>query len=355
MTQAKSPRVAIIAIASNECAYLAEWVHHHLSFGFGPIEVTVNRTNDGSRVLLQRMMDRKLPVTFVEGDHLSAVAQSEDLSFQRVAYERSFQRLRSDLDDNDYAFCIDIDEFWTPLDFSSGIQDVLAGLGHPDAVAFSSLDLENDSGLFSSTFRPVMSGWPSQFVKTCFRVGLPVSGVGVHRVFTRKPFDTLIPCGLSLDEKQEQTNGPPEVFAPAFLAHRRFRSLVEYVALVGRGSANWRKMLLKPNRKGYHVPGAAMAPTTRRIPLPEDKVRAHRTSLQDFMKDCSLLGDTKHGRRKVLHGARDTARGALEFPDWQKEFWAHVFTGVDLNEIEALVKSAESELEKIGGQVVIDP
>ena len=47
--------VALVAIASNEQAYLSEWIFHHLWFGFDPILVLVNRSDDATEAVLEQI------------------------------------------------------------------------------------------------------------------------------------------------------------------------------------------------------------------------------------------------------------------------------------------------------------
>ena len=41
-------KVKVVAIAKDEGAYIAEWIFHHLYFGFDAIDIYVNRTTDNT-------------------------------------------------------------------------------------------------------------------------------------------------------------------------------------------------------------------------------------------------------------------------------------------------------------------
>ena len=50
-------RVKLCAIAKNEGAYIADWVFHHLHFGFDAIEIWVNGTVYPSLRILKRISE----------------------------------------------------------------------------------------------------------------------------------------------------------------------------------------------------------------------------------------------------------------------------------------------------------
>ncbi|WP_110648470.1 glycosyltransferase family 2 protein [Salinicola peritrichatus] len=58
------PLFKICAVAKDEGPYLAEWVFHHLHFGFDRIHVYLNRTSDASAAVLDRIARNHFQVTY---------------------------------------------------------------------------------------------------------------------------------------------------------------------------------------------------------------------------------------------------------------------------------------------------
>ncbi len=67
---AQDYRVALIAIASNEGAYLAQFVFHHLRMGFAPIILITNNSEDDTAAMAARMAERLPDVHHLDGDPL---------------------------------------------------------------------------------------------------------------------------------------------------------------------------------------------------------------------------------------------------------------------------------------------
>src|SRR4051794_21193234 len=87
-------RVKLCAIAKNEGPYLADWVFHHLHFGFDAVEVWVNGTNDGSRRILDAISAAHPEVTSRNADRLLADCLATGRAFQRQAYARLARKAR---------------------------------------------------------------------------------------------------------------------------------------------------------------------------------------------------------------------------------------------------------------------
>ena len=70
----KSPSASfrLVAIAKDEASYIADWIHHHLYFGFDQIHVYVNRTTDNTIAILKEITKRYTGVSF-EVVHLELI------------------------------------------------------------------------------------------------------------------------------------------------------------------------------------------------------------------------------------------------------------------------------------------
>ncbi|MEI2713040.1 MAG: glycosyltransferase family 2 protein [Nocardioides sp.] len=128
-------RVRLCAIARDEGAYLADWIFHHLYFGFDSIEIWVNGTSDTSIEILTRTQRHHPEVRYEVVDELLAQCVSEGRVFQHEAYERMARRARHD--GFSHAAFLDLDEWWLARDFRTPIQDFLGRSGRrPSVVSF---------------------------------------------------------------------------------------------------------------------------------------------------------------------------------------------------------------------------
>ena len=111
-------KVALVAAAKNEAAYLAEWVHHHLYFGFDPIEIHVNRSSDRTEEIARRIAAVEPRLQVFNADKIDHRLGGK-ASIQTTVYDAAVPRLRSSLGSRQYLSVLDLDEFWTPVDFQT--------------------------------------------------------------------------------------------------------------------------------------------------------------------------------------------------------------------------------------------
>jgi len=123
-------KIKVISIAKDECAYLSEWVHHHLYFGVDSIHVAINATNDSSINLLE-CLSKRYPVSYSVEDELAVSTAS---GFQAAAYQQMAAQAKEE--GFSHVLMLDIDEFWTPLDFKSSIKDAVRQIGQSDVYLF---------------------------------------------------------------------------------------------------------------------------------------------------------------------------------------------------------------------------
>ena len=109
-------KAALIALASKEAAYVAEWIFHHLRFGFDPVVVLVNRCDDATQKIVSQIGQRDHRVQMINVDFLDKGEPYSNVKIQSDAYEFALETLRKELSPDSYMFCFDIDEFWTPKD-----------------------------------------------------------------------------------------------------------------------------------------------------------------------------------------------------------------------------------------------
>lgn len=250
------PVVKVVAIAKDEAAYISDWISHHLYFGFDKVHVYTNRINDDTESILYNIASKRREVSYENFDWVDLIgSQKVSGKMQQLAYAHalSFSRAEKDCD---YLLFIDIDEFWTPKDFSSGIADCLEGLNLPDAISFEWENLRADNELFGAIPRRlVVKG--GVHVKTAIKIDSNVNRIRVHAPALPASSRHLLPDGSNF--RYQQKNSPQKLNRPSqqlskdfFILHRLFRSELEYVAALIRGVPN--RDGIKINRPGFLKP-----------------------------------------------------------------------------------------------------
>ena len=318
-------RVALVAAARNEAAYLPEWVFHHHYFGFGPIEIHVNRSNDGSQQLVKHI------ATFTPGVELHSVGTGgRNPNPQRAAYDNARRRLRRAAGPHDYTMFLDIDEFWTPTDLQSSILDVMSAAHWPAVAAFNWLQLTSDTKAFEPAIAAALIGEPHQHVKSAFRSRLRILGFTPHGV---RPLPHRRIWSANQTEltwrRPFMSKSPPKQLDPAFILHRFFRSQMEYLAILGRGRPRTDAEALKQNRPGYHV-GVLRDQDQLTFSPPDAARQRYETARRAFF---AKLGDPQRqaAQTSVKQRAAHVLKTYLAMSPEEKQQWRTQFQNLDLD------------------------
>ena len=275
----KDIKLKLAALAKDEGAYLPEWIFHHLAFGVDEIEVYVNNTTDNSVAILDRITQHH-PVKITQADKL---LKSFIHGVQAKAYKTIAKAAISD--GFTHLLILDIDEFWTPADFSTSIKQAIVNLGSPDVINFNWF-IHCDESEFGYCFQPSMKIRTNPHVKTLFKLTAPWEKVDIHNVlgksltYTRGngdifDFGESTHCALSDRQCLDHDY---------FIVHRLYRSEREYISLLGRGRLN--KAKIKDNRAGYYIPSHQ----DKVITFPANLIDLHYQGYAQFLKECGLLG-----------------------------------------------------------------
>ncbi len=240
-------KIKLAAIARDEAAYLPEWIFHHLHFGFDAIEIYVNNTSDNTPEVLDLLGD--IPVSYRVADDLFARSGA---NFQSRAYHEMASRARDD--GFTHIMFLDIDEFWTPSDFSTSIKSVLRKLNSPEVLSFHWL-LHCDEKEFSRCYSKSFAVLQNDHLKTVFKTDISWSRISCHNIVGPK-LDYKLSDGSVLSFAEADKDRGKADFIKGelpsyFVLHRMFRSQLEYVSLLGRGRPS--ASGLKDNRGGYYV------------------------------------------------------------------------------------------------------
>lgn len=282
-------KIKLAALAKDEGAYLPEWIFHHLAFGVDEIEVYVNNTTDNSVAVLEHIAQHH-PVKITFADKLF---KSVNFDFQTQAYKRI---VKAALEDGfTHLLLLDIDEFWTPADFSTSIKQAIVNLGSPDVINFNWF-IHCDESEFGYCYKPSMKIRTNPHVKTLFKLTGPWEKVGIHNVlgksltYTRGNGETFDfgdspHCALSDTECLDHDY---------FIVHRLYRSEREYISLLGRGRLN--KTKLKDNRAGYYVHSRQ----DKTITFTPELIDLHYQHYARFLKECTLGKLLPESKRFVI-------------------------------------------------------
>lgn len=287
-------KVKLAAIAKDEAAYIPQWIHHHLLFGFHEIEIWLNNTTDNSVEMLsaiQKVYGDKV-VRFRNADKLLKRCLSENLQFQQLAYADIYYETLERAEFTHILF-LDLDEFWAPENFTSSITDFINSTPDFDAVSFQwFIDTPNPSTqLFAPPFSFVNTLQKNRHVKTLTKLTSKMTELSVHnhvitdgvyRLATGVPFpgtqeETIHKSLVPLAALKTQSNKVEK----AFILHQINRTSVEYLSslLRGRGHKNDTN-IFKVNRIGYLLDNHSLAPSIFKVGV--EKIARYNDSLARF-------------------------------------------------------------------------
>ncbi|WP_462169258.1 glycosyltransferase family 2 protein [Pseudoalteromonas lipolytica] len=240
-------KVKLVAIAKDEAAYLPEWIFHHLYYGFDAIDIYVNNTSDNTDDLAYSLRSIE-KVSFIDGD--SFFDGSTDTP-QRSVYLAAYEQSRNS--EFTHLMFLDIDEFWTPLDFKSTIHDCLNKV-NADVVSFEWFIHMDEKQPFFRTFKAQIQGQRAKLVKSVIRTNKHLRALNPHNV-NIKEANYRLADGSVFNFKIGESHSVKSntVLKPFFILHRMYRSELEYVATVSKGRADIAsRTIFKDNRKGYY-------------------------------------------------------------------------------------------------------
>ncbi|WP_080973255.1 glycosyltransferase family 2 protein [Aeromonas hydrophila] len=240
--------VRIAAIAKDEGAYLPQWIYHHFYFGFNSIDIYVNQTTDNSADICKKISSF-YNVRVQDGD---ALVSSHGANFQKAAYEHAFEIAKKE--GVTHLMFIDIDEFWTPLDFTMNVHEHIEKYKENDVLCYEWAIPSHDDKPFSLPFSTSQKLLKNYHLKCLFNTGIDVNNIGIHNVISVAA-NYAMADGSSprFDSDTKATIFPEDTVGPlkeVFVLHRVARSQVEYISLLGKGRPST-KNKLKNNRWGF--------------------------------------------------------------------------------------------------------
>lgn len=291
--------VAIIAIAKDEAAYLAEWIHHHAYFGFEGFFIGVNRTQDSSQEVIDCLSYKYSNIHSYKVDWMDKGSKdSKNTDIQSLTYA---YLSHCAIAKNKYTHLIylDIDEFWFYKDLKVNINDYLRSLGGFDAISFNWLMQYGDQNPFSRPFEN-LSGEPRKQIKSLINLGLynHISNFRCHFPKVNLSRDDYIHIGadgnLFINGEHDQiSKDVPSSTTNAFILHRAYRSEEEYVALLMRANPD-DNVPIKNNRRGFKKGRG------QRLNVERSVLEEYWKSLESTLNECTLNHIVDATREKIL-------------------------------------------------------
>lgn len=284
MEKVSLPKVKIVAIAKDEAAYIPEWIHHHLYFGFDAIEIHINRTTDNSVEVLNEISSQYPSVTWEYADWIDMCPAQARQKIQFIVYAKALEEARREGTFSHVLF-LDIDEFWCPQDFTTSINDCLLSLPTESAIFFEWINDLGDSPAFSRV-PSVLNGNLSPLGKSSLPVNTKIAELRHHVSLFADDTPLILADGRRF-EARERPNQAVEKHLnsvkKAFIYHRAHRSEVEYVSLLYRGRAG-NDFNYKNNRTG--LPKTDKFNSTVEFPL--DSYELFQKSYEEFYSRLDL-------------------------------------------------------------------
>lgn len=281
------PRVKLVAIAKDEAAYIPEWIHHHIYFGFDEIEVYINRTTDNSAEVLEKICRQYANVSWDYADWIDMCPGDASNQIQFIVYARALHEAKKTQKFSHILF-LDIDEFWCTQRFDCSIQDYIQGLPKDKAVFFEWI---NDLGNLPpfSELPSMLEGNLSPLGKTLLPIDIDVVELRHHVPLLRDKTQHITvdgECFLPRPNLVQALSEPLNYLKEAFVFHRAHRSEYEYISLIYRGRPG-NSFKYKTNRKG--LPSNNKQACS--VVLPEKAYEMYQVSFAIFKQKISFQSD----------------------------------------------------------------
>lgn len=309
-------KVKIVAIAKDEGAYIAEWIFHHLYFGFDAIDIYVNRTTDNTCSILDKISKIYPSIRFIDADWVGMIPESAAKHMQALIYSQAFIETKNNGEYTHILF-IDIDEFWTPLNFSDSIHNCLASIPKHASIAFQSCNVIGTKKQFNGISRE-MDTYISSAVKSICKVTADIDVMLVHmpKFYENDKFEGYKLANgayfkfIKNYNAQKSSNMDHQlldisergILKPFIVLHLAFRTEIEYISLLHRGNAFEEGKLKLNRKKGYVVSDIAQ----ERIMFDKLAYAAYEESRDDFFNALNLEEELTVARSFVLSRAEKT-------------------------------------------------
>ena len=298
-------KIKLVAIAKDEAAYLPYWIYHHLHFGFDAIEIHINRCEDNSKDVLNKIIQQFPQVEYKSGDWVDIAPKCVGRVMQYALYAESYWRTKGSGEYTHICF-LDIDEFWTPSDFSSSVKSCLKSLPNATSVSFNWLNVMDEKISFAA-FNQELKVQPAPTVKSIISLDADIERVQLHLsefIQNDKFKGHIMPDGRkfkhSMRQRQRLADSETNIDFPFFVLHRMFRTQMEYVSLLYRGNPRG-DTPFKMNRPGYITSDK----NQRNLEFSATEYRAYLDGYEKFIEKAQLHNDLKGAQTAIYERSED--------------------------------------------------
>ncbi|WP_418135401.1 glycosyltransferase family 92 protein [Oceanimonas smirnovii] len=345
-------KIKIVAIAKDEGAYLADWIYHHLYFGFDAIHIYVNRTKDKSYEILKKINEKYPNVTYDSIDWVDQLGSEAASHLQNICYSLALHESQKKQDCTHLLY-IDIDEFWLPKNFSSSIHDCMRELNDPDVISFEWLIQVGEEHSFSPPPQNLNYQMAS-LVKTLFNINCSVKRMSVHKPLFTENVNHILANGEKFIPRNKRNQGgiidSQRSFKNYTLMHRMYRSECEYIASLLRGNPE-NDFNIKLNRKsGYLTKG----PTTKSFTISPQEYEEYLSKRKKYYKEIKVDKEISASQNLVKINSKKALKVIIVSLLEDEESTLKVLKGLKsesvssvLKKTQKIINNAKLELSKL--------
>ncbi len=320
-------KIKLIAIAKDEAAYLPYWIFHHLHFGFDAIEIHINRCQDNSVEVLNKIVDKYPQVSYRSADWVDIAHHEVRRFIQSIVYAESYWRIKNEGEFTHICF-LDIDEFWTPLDLKTTIHQCINSSQQFSTLSFSWNNFLSDAAPFSLMPDSFLVE-ASDHVKSVINLKSDMEAMKIHLPTFKKnnhffghymsdgrPFICSSNQVQALDSKERMID------RQFVIVHRMYRSELEYIALLSKSKLN-SSDTFKFNRRGYNV----AHPFKKKINFNQEKYNQYSDEYYKFIDLIQLHKDLHSAQEMVIKHSEQVIDLLEKGPKaFDKKDWAKIRT-----------------------------
>ncbi|WP_289027913.1 glycosyltransferase family 2 protein [uncultured Paraglaciecola sp.] len=336
----KAVKVKLIAIAKDECAYLANWIFHHLYCGFAEIEVILNRTGDESFKLMKNICRFNEKVTFSFSDFVDLVPGSAHTKMQHIAYALSYQKAVSKpSNDITHLMFLDIDEFWISTNLDLKINEFIEKTSDEKGISFCWMnDIPNKERFVGLGCE--IRGEKSNLVKSVIPISSGLRAMRIHQPLLKKHQYILADGSPFEEDLVIKEHSQRCVYTPAFIYHHCFRSSLEYVSSLYKGRPGYKNIPLKLNRSGLPMLGEQSLSVT----FSAESFGKYQEAKNEFFQYGRILEITQSGQHFVVERYFDTIASLKKMLPANHKKLLRVFANVDIKEVDCVFSTFHDEL-----------
>ena len=288
----------VIAIASNEGPYIAEFIHHYLYQGFSNLFIGLNNDTSKQTGPILTAIAKHYPQV-----HLFNTDQDHQQGRQRGSYCKLYEEA-SKITKASHCMVVDVDECWVAYPFSIKIEQFLAAHQETEADVISSNWLHcHGSNLFDNPLDLTNTRLElTNKFKSLFRYGTVVSDLGAHvpYVLAQSKARHTSSDGQAITSKvvngvqQLRKSGIQACIHTAntgWVIHRHTRSELEYAAKLLHPDVNELENPFKANRGGYLLREESVESrqlATNLFGTTHQPPQAYLNSLETFIDHCGI-------------------------------------------------------------------